>query len=745
MSAEQVEERIKAKVFPRRVRIKEFFRDYDKGRCGYITLSQFHRALDLCQLELSPGDIEALAAKYQGTDQWGRVNYTAFAAVIDAVFVTEGLETMPLAAVTTGFSATRNLALGKPVAALTAAEEAALPEVLARLKTFVATRKILMKTFFKDAEHNQNSVMIAEHVTKNQFTAAIVTLSMSLSPVDTNLLCKAFDDRGDGTVNHRLFCSEVDDPATWGVDPITGPANGTGPDHPGAPKGGKQPPVVPTAEVQALVDKITKVARVNSIRVHEFFQDFDKLRANAIPHKKFISGLTMALEKTGLYLCEADLMAITECFKADKVETTSLNSTVDMIEQPAYFKQFYVRWLDFCDAVDMANTIKGLENMPLGSTMYRAPAHAVGRSGGAPPAVLQSLREQIRVRGVLVKHFFQDFEANQNSVMVINHVTEQQFKQCMHRLDFAVSQAEVRAIAAFFDDRGDGTVNYRDFVNCVDPAPASINPWKTSGAESGEGCNGSVRMPGRAEQAAAAVVDRIKQCCLIHRIRIHEFFADFDRLRNGVVTKKQFEIALSMAFDKLDLKLTVPDVAELAAAYGDRQVPAVQLSRTTDLTTTELYYASNFVRWVEFCNDVDQVFVQKGLEAMPTTAMATGVGFAPESEALSAGEEAAASDLLGRLKHRLDTRRIELASWFMDFSASQNSPMRVNHVTPPQFRQVLAKLELAVTEPEARLLVKKYGVNDKTVNGGGFINYRTFCTDLQPPPPHINPWKTVGL
>ena len=79
---------------------------------------------------------------------------------------------------------------------------------------------------------------------------------------------------------------------------------------------------------------------------------------------------------------------------------------------------------------------------------------------------------------------------------------------------------------------------------------------------------------------------------------------------------------------------------------------------------------------------------------MPTTAMATGVGFAPESEALSAGEEAAASDLLGRLKHRLDTRRIELASWFMDFSASQNSPMRVNHVTPPQFRQVLAKLEL---------------------------------------------------
>ena len=41
----------------------------------------------------------------------------------------------------------------------------------------------------------------------------------------------------------------------------------------------------------------------------------------------------------------------------------------------------------------------------------------------------------------------QDFEANQNSVMVINHVTEQQFKQCMHRLDFAVSQVSERTLS----------------------------------------------------------------------------------------------------------------------------------------------------------------------------------------------------------------------------------------------------------------------------------------------------------
>ena len=88
------------------------------------------------------------------------------------------------------------------------------------------------------------------------------------------------------------------------------------------------------------------------------------------------------------------------------------------------------------------------------------------------------------------------------------------------------------------------------------------------------------------------------------------------------------------AFDKLDLKLSVADVAELAAAYGDRVVPAVSLAKVVDLTHTQTYYESNFVRWMEFCNDVDQVFVQKGLEVMPTQPMATGVMVGPESAAL---------------------------------------------------------------------------------------------------------------
>eukprot|EP01050_Picozoa_sp_SAG11_P013520 SAG11_NODE_1584_length_4643_cov_8.930238_2_plen_174_part_00 len=139
---------------------------------------------------------------------------------------------------------------------------------------------------------------------------------------------------------------------------------------------------------------------------------------------------------------------------------------------------------------------------------------------------------------------------------------------------------------------------------------------------------------------------------------------DFDRLRNGVVTKKQFAIALAMAFDKLDLQLSVGDVDQLATAYADSKVPSVALRKSVDLQHTQDYYSANYVRWREFANDVDLVFTQKGLEMIPTQPMQTGIAIASETGVLSAEEDAMSSEIMARLKTRLDTRRIQLAHWF---------------------------------------------------------------------------------
>ena len=43
------------------------------------------------------------------------------------------------------------------------------------------------------------------------------------------------------------------------------------------------------------------------------------------------------------------------------------------------------------------------------------------------------------------------------------------------------------------------------------------------------------------------VLARIRQACSQQRIRVGEFFRDFDRLRSGFITAAQFRIGLNMA------------------------------------------------------------------------------------------------------------------------------------------------------------------------------------------------------
>ena len=221
---------------------------------------------------------------------------------------------------------------------------------------------------------------------------------------------------------------------------------------------------------------------------------------------------------------------------------------------------------------------------------------------------------------------------------------------------------------------------------------------------------------------------------------------DFDSLRTGVVTARQFTIALSMAFDGLDVGLSPKDIDALSTAYGSAQVPQVSLKSKVDLRSTATYYASNYVRWRDFADDVDRVFCTKGLELMPTITPAVGEARAAAATAaptFSAAEEAALGAVLGRIKSRVETHRIDIRQFFKDFEANQNSPMRIHHVTSIQFRQALARVGIEVSDKESALLIRNYqALNLDGPSSATFVNFRAFCDDMQPPEPHRNPWKS---
>ena len=87
------------------------------------------------------------------------------------------------------------------------------------------------------------------------------------------------------------------------------------------------------------------------------------------------------------------------------------------------------------------------------------------------------------------------------------------------------------------------------------------------------------------------VLARIRQACSQQRIRVGEFFRDFDRLRSGFITAPQFRIGLNMA----KVAISAQEFEKLCETFKAPKEGA-------------------HIKWREFVDAVDEVFTKKGLE-----------------------------------------------------------------------------------------------------------------------------------
>jgi len=90
-----VEDRIRATVVMKRIRIEEFFLDFDKLRKGRVTKNQFFSIL--CQLgfNLTNEEFASLHQRYRTDDPEQFFNYPAFVASINKAFTTTGIQKAP--------------------------------------------------------------------------------------------------------------------------------------------------------------------------------------------------------------------------------------------------------------------------------------------------------------------------------------------------------------------------------------------------------------------------------------------------------------------------------------------------------------------------------------------------------------------------------------------------------------------------------------------------------------------------
>ena len=208
----------KTVVFKNRIRIRDFFRSFDKLRCGFITPSKFCSGLSMAGINLLPTEIEGIVEKFteacRNVPSMSLVNYQAFCDMIDESFTVKNLEKYPLQQVSDVpvdiLNTNRYQTCAK---GLTDMEEETLNKVLLRIAQVCKIKRILVKPVFDDAAANKNSTLSVNRVTANQFKQALnVKLGLRLKEEEVQVLLKKFDDNNDNMVNYVAFANLVDPP-----------------------------------------------------------------------------------------------------------------------------------------------------------------------------------------------------------------------------------------------------------------------------------------------------------------------------------------------------------------------------------------------------------------------------------------------------------------------------------------------------------------------------------------------------
>jgi Ca2+-binding EF-hand superfamily protein len=521
-----------------KIRVNQFFLDFDKLRKGIVTKDQFRRALKLAGIDLEDYQYDLLVAKYQ-LDNMQNIDYYTFTTNIDKIFTTKGIEKNPLFGVPQIASET-TLPARRYYLQMQEQEREKLHYILDLIKKEISTKRLLFKPHFQDFDVVKNGF-----VTRSQFLRVLYQFDIYPKNEYIDVLLKCYTDNGNlNEVNYYDFCRDVD-----GADPVTTTINNTHKDKFLSPSTHQKfEPYIYKDSNQNFTEVIAKLQRKvkeERIRVHEFLRDFDLLRSGAITNSQFRIGLNMAK----LPISNSDFVVLCEQFSVP--------------EKPGM-----IRWKDFSDLVEEIFTLKNLEKQPereinTSSLMFKTTREGMNANQIASARKLIERFKFVTVATRLyIKQFFQDWDR-----LGRNKVTPKQFRQVLATVRFNMSEEEYKAVTSYYlcDD---GYVNYVDFIrdtspegsvqgqsslsksglNAINGDPAATNNLMfesqvVSGTQSA--ANGNGKTPNYPYMAdldvdPMKVLERIKRDVRISRTRLKEYLQDFDGLRKGSMTKNKF-------------------------------------------------------------------------------------------------------------------------------------------------------------------------------------------------------------
>ncbi|RHY33064.1 hypothetical protein DYB32_001911 [Aphanomyces invadans] len=452
------------------------------------------------------------------------------------------------------------------------------------------------------------------------------------------------------------------------------------------------------AEYRLVKAKLRTACSQRRIRLEEFMKTFDVHKTKKITTEQF----TRAIDASGIRLSPGEIdLLVTKYRLPDDPRTIDYRRCCDLIDKPCTIK----------------NAEKHLTTTPSKPTKATASSSVAVQHVLVDDEALRSVKDKlataVRTKGVVLKDVFHDFDKNNSGV-----VTKARFVRDLASVIGEVSLREVDAIVKAYG-AGPLDVNYRQLH-------WDLQQGSTSAGSDASGNNSSSPRPRRrtSNQTSATDVEAVegplRDIVARDRIRMKNFFTDYDRMRSGKCAEGQFQRAVKVCFGAL----TEKDLELLVTAYS---VPSTHPSHERKVDYVAFCKSVSSILPVPRDSDDERVHVDVApLPVAPCTRDTRGD--------LTDAEAASWNDVMTRLSHTVATRRILLKPLFCDFDRG-----KTECVTCEQFARVLAMYNMFLTSAdEKQAILKRYAstrlntlpASRLAFDNKAFVNFKTFCLDL---------------
>ncbi|KAI8608640.1 hypothetical protein BC830DRAFT_1162449 [Chytriomyces sp. MP71] len=629
---------IRAHVFAKRIRLSELFADFDKLRSGFITTSQFRRCLASAMETGAPlmdGEYKVLMNFYRGQGiQDGRVKWHQFVDSIDrvlielsvTVFGAKKLELTP-----TQYIPTPHEVVWPVRRPLTPKSAQSLTEVIERLRQYVKHHGSDVKSWFTDFDKHKGG-----YITQNQFRRGIPQNLMSQEEED--LLVGQYCDNVTGAVNYFKMNTDVNR---------------------------RVKPKIPNHT--KLVAKVAHPEFTENEHVPIGTEELLHAVGAHNPAKPSREYFRAGIKLTELMLEEIHIKTVVDAYKD---------------------KEGRVAYRRFCQSIEEIFTKRNLEKNPLVNVFPPAKEFLMPGTNELAPAeearcqeILARLRAIMKERRLMLAPFFEDYD-HYLGTHVSRRVTRSQFSRLLSTMKLDMSDNDLHVLFKKFEDRSNAKVNYMEFIRTIDPETYVAYSNKPSSTPTTPNSRRAVKAnPAISFQS---LMDRIRYHAATKRIRVAEFFRDFDKLRCYSIPRHEF----IRGINRIGLSLAAAEYESLADIYEDRTGK------------------KGMCRWKDFEQDIERVFNDTGLESQPTKTPAVApISTNPflSADHLSDEEHIILRNTIKGIAEHMRIRQTSIKPFFQDFDK-----LCTGHVTKTQFRQCLTYLKVHVTDTEFEILCKRW-------------------------------------